>query len=211
MRLHFLFPIVFILFADAVISSDSEFKMETLAEGLDHAWGIAVVSNDEILVTEGVGRLRRIIDGQLDPVSIKGIPSVFLYPDDLTQGGLCDVALHPRYDENQLIYLSFGEADKDDPSLNAMTVIRGRLEGYNLIDVKQIFKAEPPRKTAAHYGARMLFLPDGTLLITSARTNSITKDLPKSFSNLTVICLSDTASYESKVSITFKKLPDPLI
>ena len=167
MRLHLLFPLVFILFADAVISFDSEFEMETLAEGLDHAWGIAVVSKNEILVTEGVGRLRRIVDGQLDPVAIKGIPSVFLYPDDLTQGGLCDVALHPRYNENQLIYLSFGEADKDDPSLNAMTVIRGRLEGNNLIDVKQIFKAEPPRKTAAHYGARMLFLPDGTLLITS--------------------------------------------
>ena len=167
MRLHFLFSLVLILFANAVISSDSEFKMETLAEGLDHAWGIAVVSDNEILVTEGVGRLRRIIDGQLDPVPIKGIPSVFLYPADLTQGGLCDVALHPRYNENQLIYLSFGEADKDDPSLNAMTVIRGRLEGHNLVDVKQIFKAEPPRKTAAHYGARILFLGDGTMLITS--------------------------------------------
>ena len=141
--------------------------METLAEGLDHAWGIAVVSDNEILVTEGVGRLRRIVDGQLDPVPIKGIPPVFLYPDDLTQGGLCDVALHPRYNENQLIYLSFGEADKDDPSLNAMTVIRGRLEGHNLVDVQQIFKAEPPRKTAAHYGARILFLGDGTMLITS--------------------------------------------
>ena len=47
MRFHFLFPLVFILFANAVISADSEFKMETLAEGLDHAWGIAVVSDNE--------------------------------------------------------------------------------------------------------------------------------------------------------------------
>ena len=141
--------------------------MESIAEGLDHPWGIAVVSENEMLVTEGVGRLRRIVNGELDPLPIAGIPSVFLVPTDLTQGGLCDVALHPQFNENRYLYLSFGEADSENPSLNAMTVIRGQLEGNKLTNVEQIFKAQPPRKTTAHYGARILFLRDGTMLVTS--------------------------------------------
>jgi len=167
MQYYFFFWLALMLCINPIVASEDKYKMESIAEGLDHPWGIAVVSENEMLVTEGVGRLRRIVNGELDPLPIAGIPSVFLVPTDLTQGGLCDVALHPQFNENRYLYLSFGEADSENPSLNAMTVIRGQLEGDKLINVEQIFKAQPPRKTTAHYGARILFLRDGTMLVTS--------------------------------------------
>ena len=167
MQYYFFFWLALMLCTNPIVASEDKYKMESIAEGLDHPWGIAVVSENEIFVTEGVGRLRRIVNGELDPLPIAGIPSVFLVPEDLTQGGLCDVVLHPQFSENRYLYLSFGEADSENPSLNAMTVIRGQLEGDKLTNVEQIFKAQPPRKTAAHYGARILFLRDGTMLVTS--------------------------------------------
>jgi aldose sugar dehydrogenase len=75
--------------------------------------------------------------------------------------------LDPNFAENGLLYLSFSAADTDLPKLNRLNVIQARLDDNTLVDHKTIFQSDPPRKTAAHYGARLAFLADGTLLITS--------------------------------------------
>jgi len=153
-----------ILFALDLIASPSEdYRFETIASDLEHPWSLAVVSESEYLVTERVGRLRRIIDGQLDSKAIQGVPKVLFK----TQGGLSDVILHPNFSENRYIYLSFSETKLGTPNLNTLKIIRGRYVDGSLNDIVTIFSAKPFRKAAAHYGARMLFLNDGTLLITS--------------------------------------------
>ena len=144
-------------------SSDEDFKIETLAEGLEHPWGITFISESEMLVTELSGNLRRVSNGVLNSEPIAGVPDVLF----AGQGGLSEVILDPNFADNRLIYLSFSAPDADQPKLNQLNVIQARLDGNVLVDHKTIFKSDPPRKTAAHYGARLAFLADGTLLITS--------------------------------------------
>jgi glucose/arabinose dehydrogenase len=78
--------------------------------------------------------------------------------------GLFDVVLHPEFSRNQLVYLSFAEGRRKN---NGIAVARGRLSGNILEKVEIIFRNFSRKGTAMHYGGRMLFLDDGTLLLTS--------------------------------------------
>ena len=144
-------------------NNEKEYKFETLAEGLSFPWGIAFLSNEEILVTEKTGKLRVIKNGNLLEDSVSGVPDSLFKG----QGGLEGIVLHPNFENNKYLYLAFSETDSDDSKLNTLRVIRGKLEGLSLTNVETIFKASPSRRTANHYGAKMVFLKDGTLLITS--------------------------------------------
>ena len=153
-------------FACSFVYSDNhekEYKFETIAEGLSFPWGIAFISNNEILVTEKTGKLRVIKNGNLLEESVSGVPDSLFRG----QGGLEGIVLHPNFTENKYLYLAFSETDPLNKRLNTLRVVRGKLEGLALKEVKTIFKANPSRKTSNHYGAKMVFLADGTLLITS--------------------------------------------
>ena len=140
-----------------------DYSLQTLAEGLEHPWGVAVISDREVLVTERVGRLRRVIDGVLQTQPISGVPEVHF----AGQGGLSDIVLHPQFSTNRLVYLSYAAVDANHSELNTLEVFRARLEKSSLIDGEVIFRATPSRKAPAHYGAKLMFLTDGTLLVTS--------------------------------------------
>ena len=78
----------------APLSAGAEdYRLQTLAEGLEHPWGVAVISDREVLITERVGRLRRVIDDVLQPQPISGVPEVLF----AGQGGLSDIVLHPQF------------------------------------------------------------------------------------------------------------------
>ena len=136
-----------------------EVRVVVVTKGLSHPWGMAFMPDGGILVTErDDGRLRMIRDAVLDPEPIAGVPEVF------TRGlaGLMDVALHPAFDENRLVYLSYTRPLPDDAATVAL--VRGRLDGMTLRDVEDVFVAEPFGGTTA--GARIGFAPDGTLYLT---------------------------------------------
>jgi glucose/arabinose dehydrogenase len=80
------------------------------------------------------------------------------------QGGLFDVVLHPRFAENQWLYLSFAEGGNND---NGTAIARGKLKGNALEDIEIIFRNFTRKDTPVHYGGRMAFLPDGSLLLTT--------------------------------------------
>lgn len=151
------------LFSALTHSNEVAYKTEVIVEGLDNPWSIAFVSKNHWLVTERTGDLRTVKDGVLQSDPVAGVPEVLF----AGQGGLSEVLLHPNFSENRLVYLSFSESDSVETKLNRLTVVRGRLEENSLLEVKTIFNSYPLRKTAAHYGARMKFMADGTLLITS--------------------------------------------
>lgn len=135
------------------------YRVVTVADGLVHPWGMAFLPGGEILVTERPGRLRMIRDGKLDPQPIVGVPEVRAQG----QGGLLDVALHPNFASNRLVYLTYS---KPGPRGATTAVARGRLEGNRLADIKDIFVADAWTNTGAHFGSRMVFDRDGYLYLT---------------------------------------------
>jgi glucose/arabinose dehydrogenase len=146
---------------EAVTSEQSRFTVTTLAEGLDHPWGIDVLPGGALLVTERSGNLRHIDrEGQIsEPIS--GVPEV----DARDQGGLLDVTLHPRFSENRLVYLSFSEKGEGG---NSTAVARGRLRDDNraLENVEVIFSQKPKLDSAMHFGSRIVFDRDGRIFVT---------------------------------------------
>ena len=146
------------LFFFVSFASATDYKIETVVVGLAFPWSIAFLPDGDMLVTEREGRLRRISHGQLEPDPIAGVPEVFV----AGQGGLMEILLDPKFSSNNKIYLSFSSGTK---KANALRVISGELQGNKLLSVSEIFAVTPDKDTPHHYGARMDFLPDGTLLI----------------------------------------------
>jgi glucose/arabinose dehydrogenase len=143
--------------SDTTAPSDFKINIETMATGLEFPWGIAFLPDGSALVTEKAGRLRLFKDGNLS-APIPGVPLV-LYQG---QAGLFDVALHTDFAINQYVYLSFAKGTEKD---NATTLIRAKFDGKTLSEVTQIFETNPHKKGTNHFGARILFLPDKTLLL----------------------------------------------
>ncbi|NNG04806.1 MAG: PQQ-dependent sugar dehydrogenase [Inquilinus sp.] len=138
-------------------------RVATLAEGLSHPWAIDFLPDGRIVVTERPGRLRLVAaDGQIsDPVA--GLPEV----DARGQGGLLDVAVHPDFAANRLIYLTY--AEPGDGGANSTAAARGRLsaDGARLEDVEVLFRQEPKVRSTKHYGSRLVFDGAGRLFVTT--------------------------------------------
>ena len=90
--------------AQVVSTQEHSFRVVKLTQGLEHPWSVAFLPDGRLLVTERPGRLRIVrADGRLEQHPVSGLPKIAEYG----QGGLLDVALHPRYAQNRLVYLSF--------------------------------------------------------------------------------------------------------
>ncbi|VXC09369.1 conserved exported hypothetical protein [Pseudomonas sp. 8Z] len=147
-----------LLFSVSVQAND--YLIETLTEGLEHPWSLAFLPDGRMLVTERVGRLRLIeADGRLVEDPVAGLPEAFI----AAQAGLMEVALDPDYPDTRWLYLSYAHGDVE---ANNTRLIRARLVGGELRDVEVLFTAQPLKAGAAHYGGRIAFLADKTLVLT---------------------------------------------
>jgi aldose sugar dehydrogenase len=135
------------------------FTVSTVVEGLQHPWGIAFLPGGDMLVTERPGRLRLIQAGSLVPEPVGGVPEVRAQG----QGGLLDVALHPDFENNRLVYLSYSKPGSGGATT---AVARGRLEGRSLVGVQDIFVGEAWGTGGQHFGSRLEFDRQGHLFIT---------------------------------------------
>ncbi len=145
--------------ADIVKSDEHAFRVVKVVDGLEHPWGLAFLPDGRMLVTERAGRLRIIKDRKLDPQPVRGIPQIAQYG----QGGLLDVALHPRFAENNLVYLSYAARGSDGVGTE---VARGKLSGDRLENVQVIFRQQPKGSSGRHFGSRLAFDRTGLLYIT---------------------------------------------
>ena len=145
--------------AQIVTSQKQAFRPVVVADGLDHPWSAAFLPDGRILVTERPGRLRVIADGRLQAAPISGVPTVVARG----QGGLLDVVLHPDYADNGWLYLSFAAASLRGAHT---AVVRARLNGNRLVDLKTIFKADNVAGGSVHFGGRLAFGGDGKLYVT---------------------------------------------
>lgn len=133
-------------------------RVTVVARGLVHPWALAFLPDGSMLVTERPGRLRVVRDGVLDPKPVSGIPAVRAK----AFGGLQDVALHPDFAKNKLIYFTYIRPGENDRS--APVVARGRLEGGALVDVRDVLVADAHEGNSA-LSARIAFGRDGMLYI----------------------------------------------
>lgn len=141
-------------------ASAQEYRLETWVDGLSLPWSIAFLPDDSALITELGGRLMQVDAAGEVMTEIGHVPAVYF----AGQGGLFDVLLHPGFSENQFIYLSFAEGG---PKNNGTAIARGRLAGDRLENVEIIFRNFTRKDTPVHYGGRLAFMADGTLLLTT--------------------------------------------
>jgi len=134
-------------------------KVETVAGGLDHPWGLAFLPDGRMLVTERPGQLRIVTKDGKTSEPLKGVPEVFAEG----QGGLLDVALDPDFAANGLVYLSYSESGEGGAGT---AVARGKLADNGLDDVQVIFRQQPKVDRGLHFGSRLAFSPDGKLFVT---------------------------------------------
>ena len=143
-----------------VAQSSQSLRAATVTEGLEYPWGLAFLPDGRMLVTERPGRLRLVdADGRLHPQPVSGVPAVAA----VGQGGLLDVALHPDFARNGWIYLSYAAQGEGGYGTE---VVRARLEGQSLRDLKVVFSMRPKTTTGHHFGSRLVFDRQGYLYIT---------------------------------------------
>jgi len=145
--------------AETIAPADkSTHSPRTVVSGLEHPWGMAWLPDGTILVTERPGRLRMVRGGTLDPRAIAGVPPVLA----AGQGGLLDVAVHPQFAKNRWIYLTYAHGTR---IANRTRVARAELDGMRLRNVRVIFEVTQDKGDTQHFGSRLAWLPDGTLLV----------------------------------------------
>jgi len=128
----------------------------TVTKGLELPWDLAFLPNGDMLVTERPARRLRIVrNGVLDPEPIAGLPEM-----SGGGGGLMSVAVHPRFGVNGFVYLSYTKAAGQ--GRRAVGLARGRLEGMQLVDVRELFSADEPGGGPAP-GLPLVFDNDGFL------------------------------------------------
>jgi len=128
-----------------------------VVENLEHPWGLAWLPDGSILITERSGRLRIVREGNLDPTPIPGVGEVFAQ----SQGGLLDIALHPDFADNRLVYFSYAHGTSSE---NRTRIARATFDGSSLSNWQVIFEVSQTKSRGQHFGSRLLWLPDGTLL-----------------------------------------------
>jgi aldose sugar dehydrogenase len=136
-------------------------RVVKLAEGLSHPDGLVFLPDGHtMLITERAGRLRVVKDGVLDPNPVVGVPAM----DHVALGGLQDIALHPDFAKNHLLYLSYSK--NREPQLGTtLAIARARYDQGRLTDAKEILVTEAWESPLGTYGGRMIFGPDGMLYI----------------------------------------------
>ncbi|HEY1043923.1 MAG TPA: PQQ-dependent sugar dehydrogenase [Telluria sp.] len=130
----------------------------TVAQGVARPWGLAWLPDGRALVTSKQGKLYVVNGQRFDEVPLEGLPAVFTGG----QGGLLDVSVHPGDKDNPRIYLTLATGDN---SANRTTLVRGTFDGKRVHGIQTVFQARPDKSGGAHFGSRLAWLPDGTLLM----------------------------------------------
>ncbi len=143
----------------------TEFTITKMAKNLIAPWSVAELPNGDYLITEKAGKLIQVpprgVDGVFpERINIKGLPGDIFSGG---QGGLLDVVLAPDYGVTNEIYLSYSYGTADS---NGTALMRATLNGDTLEKLTIIFRASPPKAAASHFGGKIAFLPDGTLVLT---------------------------------------------
>jgi len=129
-----------------VHSEAQSFMVDTVVSGLNRPWSMVFLPNKTVLITERGGNLLLVKNGQVQKDPISGhVPK-----------GLRDIKLHPQYQENGWIYISY-YIDPTNTDGGYTVLMRGKLEGNKLIQDKILYKAGPFEEDGEWYGSKIAF------------------------------------------------------
>lgn len=152
-----------------IITEDYVLKVEKLVTShLSTPWAIEFVNANRALISEKIGKLRWLINGKIDTVSVRGLPATHIASGT---GGFMDIALDPKYSENGWIYLGYSYTkgdihDKDAPGMTK--IIRGKIKDHEWTDQQTLFEVPDSLMVMRgdRWGCRFLFDKAGYLYFT---------------------------------------------
>ncbi len=136
-----------------------DYRVITVVDSLVQPWSMAFLPGGDMLITERPGRLRIVRNGKLLPQPVEGVPAVSY----ANQGGLLEVAPHPDFASNRMLYLTFSKPLADGKEATT-ALVRGRFENDRLTNVQQLF--ESVSKGRGHFGGKIAFDGKGFLFLT---------------------------------------------
>lgn len=142
-----------------LIDDQKQYTITPIVEDVEIPWGMDWLPTGELIYTEKAGELIKISGTK--KVSITGVPEIYLRG----QGGLLDVSVHPNFENNQFIYLSYASQLGEGTGGNT-TIARARLVDNELVDLKVLYKAVPNTKKGQHFGSRFTWDDAGHLYFT---------------------------------------------
>jgi len=153
---------------DRLISQDYILKVEKIDSGhTSTPWAIEFVDANHALLSEKTGRLRWLINGKLDTVTIQGLPATHTKS---STGGFMDIALDPKYRQNGWIYLAYSDAhgNMNERAPGMTRIIRGKIRDHEWTDQQVLFEVPDSLFVARgnRWGCRLLFDKAGYLYFT---------------------------------------------
>ena len=149
-------------------TAGASFKTDTLYKGFNNPWGMVWLPDGRMLITEKAGQILVLRDGKFTGEKLSGVPAVV----DEGQGGLLDIKLHPDYEKNKWIYISYSK-----PVKGGMTtaITRFKLDGNNIIEKQDLFEAKPYLDADYHFGSRIVFDKDNYMFFSSGERGTMKK------------------------------------
>jgi len=151
------------LIMGAVGAAQAQVNPEVVASGLESPWAVAFLPGGRFLVTEKAGRMRVLEpDGRANP-PVQGLPAIAAGG----QGGLLDVVTDSAFASNRTVYFCFSEPDAGG-SANSTALAKAQLSAdrTRLENLQLLFSQKPKVASRAHFGCRIVEMPDGTLFMT---------------------------------------------
>lgn len=159
-------------------TQEMKVQLDTIATGMLSSWGFAQLPGGDYLITDRSGELYKV-DQHRNKTLIKGTPKVLAEG----QGGLLDLKLHPEYEENGWVYLSYSKFKKPDSIvLTTTAIVRGKIKGNEFTEVQEIFEALPYTRTKHHFGSKLMFDDKGYLYFSVGERGN-EKQFPQSTEN----------------------------
>jgi aldose sugar dehydrogenase len=138
------------------VADSSRYTVDKLYEGFKNPWGMAWLPDGRLLVTEKAGEILVFKNNKFTGEKLVGVPKVFAEG----QGGLLDIKLHPDYNKNKWIYISYSKPVEGGATT---AIMRFKLQGNQLVEKKDIFLAKPFIKADFHFGSRIVFDKDNIM------------------------------------------------
>jgi glucose/arabinose dehydrogenase len=139
----------------------ANYQFETIVSNLDDAWSFDFLNENQIIFTEQPGKLKIVTISSGEILNVEGAPKV----QYASQGGLSEIVLDPDFKKNNTLYLTYSALNESGKS--TLFLMSAELSNNSLINKKVIFEANAFRRVPIHLGAKIDFLSDGTLLLTS--------------------------------------------
>lgn len=135
---------------EIIVTDELNYEMELVFENEGIIWGLEFLNDNSILATLKSGSIIHFKDGVKK--ELKGVPEIYLRG----QGGLLDIAIHPNFEKNKFIYLSYASEDIEGKGGNT-TISRAILNGDTLEELEVLYKGTPDSRKGQHFGGRMEF------------------------------------------------------